>query len=311
MSWRCLGEDAERLAISALWRDFEPLDSRRLALYLGCVTEKDAFDFTKDEAGEVGRRAWHWLIDRARTVLTVKLAVGVVTAFAFAAVAAFAFPVFVAVGLGVVAAFLVVWAVQSQRLLHRERSAGHWRSIDILRAHQRELRAQVSIREATLVVAGEPGDREAAMRAYQPLVAAVRYREARMRAALKAEASPRQRQRSDAAPKAPDLGPTRRELKELREKGELVEARIQALAAPGTEWETKSDEKAEEYRRARAADLEARKRARKGQRPTALAPGFAFEMGRNRDGSQRVAKRNPDPTPEQISRDEDEDADAA
>jgi hypothetical protein len=239
-------------------------------------------------------------------VLTVKLAVGVVTAFAFAAAAAFAFPVFVATGLGVVAVFLVVWAVQSQRLLHRERSAGHWRSIEILRAHQCELRAQVSIREATLVVAGEPGDREAAMRAYQPLVAAVRYREGQMRAALKAEVLPRERQRSDAAPKAPDLGPTRSELKELREKGELVEARIQALAAPGTEWETKSDE----YRRAKAADLEARQRARKGQRPTAPAPGLAFEMGRNRDGSHRVAKRNPDLTPEQIFKDED-DANAA
>lgn len=232
----------------------KPPHADRRALYLGYVPEKDAFDFTKDEAGEVGRRALHWLIDRARTVLTVKLGVSVVTALALAAAAALVFPLFVAIGLVVVTVFLVVWAVQSQRLLHRERSAGRWRSIDILRAHQRELRAQASIREATLVVAGEPVDREAAMRAYQPLVAAVRYREARMRAALKADASPRQRQRADAAPKAPDLGPTRRELKELREKDELVEVRIQALAAPGTEWESKADE----YRRARAADLEAR-----------------------------------------------------
>jgi hypothetical protein len=268
------------------------------------VTEKDAFELTKDEATDAGRRAWHWLIDRARTVLTVKLAVGVVSAFILATAAAFAFPVFVAAGFAVVAAFLVAWSIQTQRLLHRERSAGHWRSIDILRAHQRELRAQVSIREATLVVAGEPGDREAAMRSYQPLVAAVRYREARMRAALKADASPRQRQRSDAAPKAPDLGPTRRELKELREKGEMVEARIQALAAPGTKWESKSEEKAEEYRRARAADLEARKRARKGQRPTAPVPASTFEIGRNPDGSRRVGRPDPEPTPEQIAGDE-------
>lgn len=235
-------------------------------------------------------------------MLTVKLGVSVVTALALAAAAALVFPLFVAIGLVVVTVFLVVWAVQSQRLLHRERSAGRWRSIDILRAHQRELRAQALIREATLVVAGEPVDREAAMCAYQPLVAAVRYREARMRAALKADASPRQRQRADAAPKAPDLGPTRRELKELREKDELVEVRIQALAAPGTEWESKADE----YRRARAADLEARRRARKGQPPTAPATGLAFEMGRNRDGTRRVVRREPDPTPEQIFRDEDE-----
>jgi hypothetical protein len=268
------------------------------------MPEKDAFELTKDEATDAGRRAWHWLIDRARTFLTVKLAVGVVTAFALAVAAALAFPAFVAAGFALATVFLVGWAVQSQRLLHRERSAGHWRSIDILRARQRELRAQVSVREAALVIAGQPGNREAAMRAYQPLVAAIHYREARTRAALRADAPPAQRQRSDAAPKPPDLKPTRRELKKMREEMEVVEAQIQALAAPGTEWESKSDERAEEYRRAKAADLEARQRARKGQRPTAPAPGFAIEVGRNRDGSRRVGKPDPKPTPEQIARSE-------
>lgn len=268
------------------------------------MNEKDAFEFSKDEVADASRRALHWLIDRARTFLTVKLAVGVVTALALAVAAALAFPTFVAAAFALVAVFLVGWAVQSQRLLHRERSAGHWRSIDILRARQRELRAQVSVREAALVVVGESGDHESAMRAYQPLVAAVRYREARTRAALRADVPPAQRQRSDAAPKPPDLKPTRRELEKMREEMEVVEAQIQALAAPGTEWEAKADERAEEYRRARAADLEARQRARRGQRPTASASGFAIEVGRNRDGSRRVGTPDPKLTPEQIARGE-------
>jgi hypothetical protein len=37
----------------------KPPHADRRALYLGYVPEKDAFDFTKDEAGEVGRRALH------------------------------------------------------------------------------------------------------------------------------------------------------------------------------------------------------------------------------------------------------------
>jgi hypothetical protein len=268
------------------------------------MSEKDAFDFTKDEAGEVGRRAWHWLIDRARTVLTVKLAVGVVTAFALAAAAAFAFPAFVAAAFAVVAVFLVGWAVQTQRLLHRERAVSRWTIIDGLRVKQREVRAQASIREATLVVAGQPGDREAGMRAYQPLVAAVRYREGVSRSALRGEASPRQRQHEPAAPKAPEMTSTKRELKDFRAEDEMIEARIQALAVPNTEWEAAASERAEEWSRAKAADLEARKRARKGQRPTAPGGGFAFEIGRNPDGTQRVGRRDPAPTPEQIAKSE-------
>jgi hypothetical protein len=138
------------------------------------------------------------------------------------------------------------------------------------------------------------------MHVYQPLAQAVRYSRGRARAAMKADASPRQRQQAPAAPKAPDVAPVQRELKDLREQGEVAEARIQALAAPDTEWEAGADEKAEEYRRARAADLEARQRTRKGQRPTAPSGGFAFEIGRNPDGSRRVGRREPAAKPEQI-----------
>lgn len=146
------------------------------------------------------------------------------------------------------------------------------------------------------------------MRVYPPLVQAVHYLRGQARAAARANAPPRQRQRQrvDPAPKPLDVGPVEQQLKDLREQEELIEAQIQALAAPGTEWEERADEKAKEYSRAKQAALEARKRAQKGQRPTAAKPGFAFEMGRNRDGSRRVAKRDPDPTPEQIFRDEDE-----
>lgn len=272
------------------------------------MPEKDAFEFTQEEVATLGRRLWHGLIDRARTFLTVKLAAGVFATAALAVAAQFAFSTFVAVGFAVAAVFLVGWAVQSQRLLHRERAISRWTIIDGLRVKQREVRAQASVREATLVVAGQPGDREAVMRAYQPLVAAVRYREGRTRAALRADATPQQRQRQPATPKAPDLSSAKRELKDLRAEDEVIEARIQALAAPGTSWEAAADERAEEWRRAKAADLEARKRARVGRRPTGPGGGFAFEVGRNPDGSRRVGRREPDPTPEQIFRGDEESA---
>jgi hypothetical protein len=268
------------------------------------VPELDAYDLTKQQATDIGRRAWRWLIDRARTVLTVKLALGVVVTAALAVAAQFAFSAFVAAGFAVVAIFLIGWSVQTQRLLHRERAAGRWRSIDILRARQGELRAQAALCEATFVVADLPGGGNAQMHVYQPLAQAVRYSRGRARAAMKADVSPRQRQQAPAVPKAPDVGPVQRELKDLREQGEVAEARIQALAAPDTEWEIGADEKAEEYRRARAADLEARQRARNGQRPTAPSGGFALEIGRNPDGSRRVGRRDPSATPEQIAKGE-------
>jgi hypothetical protein len=273
------------------------------------VSERDAFDFTRDQAKATISHSWHRLIDHGRRLVTAKLLAILGGAFGFVVAAQFFLPALVAAGCAVGLVLLAAWAVQTQRLLHREREAGRWRSIDILRARQRELRAQAALREATLVVAELRGGGNAQMRTYQPLVEAVRYSRGRARAVMKADASPRQRQQADAAPKAPAVGPVERELKDLREQDEVVEAQIQALAAPDTKWEARANEKGEEYRRAKKADLEARKRARNGQRPTAPSPGLAFAIGRNPDGSRRVANRKPDPTPEQIARGERPDED--
>lgn len=270
------------------------------------VLEQDAFDLTEDQAKAAARRGWHWVIDHGRRFVTAKLLAALVGGLGFVVAAQFFLPSFVAAGCAIAFVVLGGWAVQTQRLLNRERERRHWTTIDGLRVKQQEVRAQAALREATLAVADLRGGGRAQMRVYPPLVQAVHYLRGQARAAARADAPPRQRQRADASPKPPDVGPVERQLKDLRERDELIEAQIQALAAPGTEWEEKADKKAEEYSRAKQATLEARKRARKGQRPTAAAPGFAFEMGRNRDGSRRVAKRDSDPTPEQIFRDEDE-----
>ncbi len=229
------------------------------------MPEQDAFDFAKGEATASALRIWHWFGERLRTFLTVKLAVVSAATIGVAVAAWFAFPVAVALAFGACAIFLVLWAVQSQRLLHRRRALGRWDAIDGLRAKQQEVTAKAALREAALAICGGPGDRQFRFGIYPPLGAAVRYAEAGRRDETASQARPR---RQDSAPQVPALTQARRELEDLREQGEMLEARIQALAAPGSAWERAADETAERWTLARAADAEARRRARRaGSRP--------------------------------------------
>ncbi|HSC21723.1 MAG TPA: hypothetical protein VLC07_08330 [Solirubrobacterales bacterium] len=270
------------------------------------MPELDAYDLTREQAKAVVSRLWNWLFDHGRRMVTSNLLM--ILGAALGAVIAGWFSLQVLVAAGCTAAFLVLggWAIQTQRLLHREREVRYWTTIKGLRVRQREIRAQADLREATLAVAGLRGGANAQMRTYRPLVEAVRFLRGQAREAMQPSASPRQRQRAPIAPEPPDVGAVERQLKDLREEDALIEAEIQALAAPGTKWEERAEVKAEEYSRAKRAALEARKRARQGQRPTAAEPGFSFEVGRNRDGSQSISERGADLTPEQIFEDEDE-----
>lgn len=269
------------------------------------MPEKDAFDITRDEVQSAARRNWNRLVDHGRRFLAAKLLVILVGALGFVAAAKFFLPGLVAAGCAVVFLLLGGWAIQTQRLLNQERERRYWTVIEALRVNQSEVQAQVAVREATLVIADLPGGRIAQLRAYPPLVQATHYAR-RSAQATAANSSPRQGQRADALPKPPDLGPVQAELTDLREREKVIEAEIQALAAPGTKWEDDAVAAKGEYQRAKRATFAARQRVRSGKRPTDASAGATFEVGLNRDGTRPVNPRKPTPTPEQIFRGEEE-----
>jgi hypothetical protein len=268
------------------------------------VADKDPLELTQEEASAFAHRSWNWLTDRVRAFATAKL-LGIIAAVAATvAAAAYVLPALVSAAFAVCATLLAVWAIQSHRLLHRERRIEAWRAVDSLRAQQREIRAKIEVRQAAVIVAGRPGQADAALHGYQPLVAAVRWSNARARLATQPAQTPPQRQRAAAPPKPPDLEQVVREIKDLRMQNKAVEARIQALAAADPEFERDADEKAEAWQRARAADLEARDRARKGKRPTAERGELGFQLGLRRDGTPSSTRLPRKPTPEQTARGE-------
>jgi len=268
------------------------------------VADKDPIELTQEEASALARRFWSWLTDRIRALATAKL-LGIIAALAATvAAAAYVLPALVFAAFAVCATLLAVWAVQSHRLLHRERRVEAWRAVDSLRARQREIRAKIEVRQATVIVAGRPGQADAALHGYQPLVAAVRWSNARVRRATQPAETPSQRQRADAPPKPPDLEKVVREIKDLRMQDKAIEARIQALAAADAEFERDADEKTEAWQRARVADLEARDRARRGKHPTSERGELGFELGIRRDGTPTSTRLPRKPTPEQTARGE-------
>lgn len=266
------------------------------------MPQPDPHDYARQQAVNRAIRAWNWLSDHLHAYASAKLALWISGALGAAAAAAFVFPLLVALIFGVFAVGLSLWAVGAHHLLHRERRINEWNAVHRLRSKQREIRAQVAVREAALLIADEPGrDFRSRARAYPPLTEAVRYSKGHIQQARQAEMPPQQRQRQPAVPRKPDLDGTREELKNLQAEAEAIETRIQALAAPGAQRELEAEEKREIYRRTKAADLEARKRARRGLPPTLPDGEPGVEVAFKPDGSHEVEQRPPRATPEQIT----------
>lgn len=269
------------------------------------MPQPNPHEYVQQQAVSRAIRFWNWLTDHLHAWASGKLVLWISGAVGAATAAAFVLPFLVALVFGVSAIGLMAWAVGAHHLLHRERRINEWNAVQRLRSKQREIRAQIAIREAAVLIADEPGrDFRPRARAYPPLVAAVRYSKGRIRQARQAEMPPQQRQRQPAVPKKPDLGDTRRELKSLEAEAEAVEAQIQALAAPDAKREASAKEKKEAYRRIKDADVEARRRVRKGMSPTAPEGAPGIEVTLKLDGSRKVDQRPPRETPEQIADDD-------
>ena len=123
----------------------------------------------------------------------------------------------------------------------------------------------------------------------------------------------RHRGREHPAPKGPSVEPVKARRAARQGEHAQLEAEIQSLAAPGDVERAMNAEQAKRTARERRdaamkADQAARERVRRGLRPTAEAPEHTITLGVTANGENDVRSGRGQRTPEQIARDETEDA---
>jgi len=292
----------------------------------------DPLALAQDEGRALAARLKNWAVDFCKRYLTLAL-VKVLGSAAAATVLAFVSLPLTAAGIcAAVIALLVLYAINATRLLKRKDAELRYAWIGNYRLRQRHLEHQIATDNAIMALMGERSQRHRPFQSVPPeLRAAVGHLMWRLHAAEeRAEAAEavkagtatdaqrravarRHRGREHPAPKGPSVEPVKARRAARQGEHAQLEAEIQSLAAPGDVERAMNAEQAKRTARERRdaamkADQAARERVRRGLRPTAEAPEHTITLGVTANGENDVRSGRGQRTPEQIARDETEDA---
>ena len=210
------------------------------------------------------------------------------------------------------------YAIYVRKQLVDERTLHRRAWIDGKRLQQQLLKHEVMLADATLLLVGEPRDRQVRYDLHGPgaqeFKTAVRYVEAKARAAAAAEQRPQparatRRDATPVVPTAPKVAGVRRRRDLNKAEIDKREAEIQALATPDAIDLARAAEEADRsYKQQRAAaheaDRVARDRHRSGRKPSPQSPEPALQIRFLPNGGSDVRSVPPEATPEQIARGE-------
>jgi hypothetical protein len=277
------------------------------------TNQLEPLDQFRDDVERAARTWWTRGKDWLRKWVGAQLLALLGAGGAFAGLAWVAFPYAVAAGGTLVVCLLGIYALYLRKQFADERALRRWSLVGNKRQRQDVCRRELALAEATLILVGQPQDRQARFNLHAPggreFVAAVRYLEARVRAAASLQRpEPRSaRVRRGADPVAPEVAGVRRRRELLKAEIAKLEAEIQALATPEAIELARAAEEAErsyEEQRAAAheADRNARARWRAGRKPSPATSERSLTVAFKPNG-ERAARRLPAaPTPEQIAR---------
>jgi hypothetical protein len=192
----------------------------------------------------------------------------------------------VAAGYALLVAFIVGQRIQYVRL---ETPTRWGLQIANRRLKRDVLKAELTLRQATLLLAGDPRDRQEQFRMHAPgtqdFVKVLRWERGRRAAAAAPQRPqpPKARVRQSAPPPAPDIASVRRRRDLIVRELAVLEEEIQALALPEDRERSELAAAsrrvlAEERAAAHRQDREARDRARRGLAPPSAESGIALEV---------------------------------
>jgi hypothetical protein len=279
------------------------------------ANEPDPLDALRTDVEQAARWRWRNLQGWVRKWAGVQL----VKLFAGGALSIglvwTALPVFAAAFATAVVVLLAGYAIYVRKQLVDERTMRRWAFVANKRLQQDVVKRDLALAQATLILAGEPRDRQARFRIHAPgsreFVAAVRYLEARVAdaAALQHPQPAKTRSGRGRRSARPDVSGVRRRREVTKAEIAKLDAQIQALASPdAVELARAAEEAVRSYEEQRAAahkaDRVARDRHRAGRRPTEAVGPRTIDVAIGPTGARGVRRRPPPLTPEQIARGE-------
>ncbi len=241
--------------------------------------------------------------------LTGQLVVLLLGAVGSGALAIVVLPIFAGVACALVTIAAVIYAIYARRLMDTERRNRRWAYIQGKRIQQKELRAQVSVDSAVLVIAGERQAGRGTLR-NPDLAQAVRHLQAARvhQTALASRPQPASAvQHQPAVPPAPDLTAVRRRLERRQAEIKALEDEIQALALSGDQELQATAEHSRQAQRelstaTREAERLARERRHQGKAPTIPAGSeLGLQLNIGPEGVRAVQPTPSARTPEQIA----------